>query len=264
MAPPASSKKRLGEKAYQQIRERIITLRLRPGEQIDEGTMEQLLSIGRTPIREALQRLAGERLIDSVPGRGFFVRSISIDDVKSLFEALTTMERIAVHLAAQRIGKDHLKRLTAASDRHKAAMASQDFFKVTLLNSEFHRAIYAATGNVFLQTALDGIMNQAERLGYLSYTKEAHPQDLEVFNQKAVADHEALIDCFATGDADRAEQIITAHCRRSFLRLCYYMEPKVYPLKRFLDNYLLAETTCGRPAADDGRSDPSQSLEVKR
>ena len=256
----ANSKQRLGEKAYQQIRERIVTVRLRPGEQIDEGALEQQLSIGRTPIREALQRLAGERLLDSVPGRGFFVRAISIDDVKSLFEALTTMERIAVHLAVGRIGKDQLRHLADVSDRHKAAMARQDFFKVTLLNSEFHRTIYAATHNVFLQTALDGIYHQAERLGFLTYTKEAHPHGMEVFNQKAVGDHEALIDCFSAGDAGRAVTVITAHCRRFFLRICYYMEPKVYPLETFLESSLLTETACTGTTVDDGRDDPSPTL----
>jgi DNA-binding GntR family transcriptional regulator len=242
MAPSASSKKRLGEKAYEQIRERIVTLRLRPGEQIDEGALEQQLSIGRTPIREALQRLAGERILDSVPGRGFFVRSISIDDVKSLFEALTTMECIAVHLAAQRIGKDEIRRMVAISDRHKAAMLRHDFLKVNLLNSEFHSSFHAATHNVFLQTALGGIYHQAERLAYLTYTKEAHPQGMEGFNQKAVEDHEALIECFSAGDPGCAVAVITAHCRRFFLRVCHYMEPKIYPLETFLDSDLIKET----------------------
>ena len=255
MPPRANSKQRLGEKAYQLIRERIVTVRLRPGEQIDEGALEQQLSIGRTPIREALQRLAGERLLDSVPGRGFFVRAISIDDVKSLFEALTTMERIAVHLAAKRISRDEIRRMAVISDRHKAAMLRQDFLKVNLLNSEFHNTFYAATRNVFLQTALGGIYHQAERLAYLTYTKEAHPQGMEVFNQKAVKDHEALIECFSAGDADRAVTVITAHCRRFFLRICYYMEPKVYPLETFLESSLLTETACIGNTADDGRGD---------
>lgn len=239
--PRTTSKQRLGAKAYQQIRERIVTLRLRPGEQVDEAGLEKQLSIGRTPIREALQRLVGERMLEAVPGRGFFVTSVSIDDVKSLFEALTTMERIAVHLAAKRIRKDEIRRMAEISERHKAAMARQDYSRVNVLNSELHRTFYAATRNSFLCAALDGIYNQAERIGYLSYTKEAHPQGMEVFNQKAIEDHEALIECFAGGDAARAVEVITAHCRRFFLRICYYMEPKVHPLETFLDENLLTE-----------------------
>ena len=198
MSARPTSKQRLGEKAYQQIRESIVTLRLRPGEQVDEATLEQRLSIGRTPIREAMQRLVGERLLDAVPGRGFFVTSVSIDDVKGLFEALTTMERISVHLAAQRIGKDEIRRLAAISERHKAAMARHDFLKVNQLNSEFHNTFHAATRNTFLQTALEGIYHQAERLAFLTYTKEAHPQGMDFFNQKAIEDHEALIDLLLT------------------------------------------------------------------
>lgn len=236
MPAKARSKKRLGEKAYQQINERIVTLKLRPGEQIDEVSLERDLSIGRTPIREALQRLAGEKLLDSVPGRGFFVRPISIDDIKELFEALTIFEREAVHLAANRIRKEQLKRLAEVCDRHKNALAKKNLLKLTMLNSEYHRLVYEATQNRFLQTALDGIQRQAERLAYLTYTSGFHPKNLDLFNEKAIRDHENLIESFASKDADRAVKIITAHCRRFFLRICYYLEPRVTPLETFLED----------------------------
>jgi DNA-binding GntR family transcriptional regulator len=232
------NKQRLGDKAYDLIRERIVTLQLLPGEQIDEAALEKGLSIGRTPIREALQRLTAEKLLESVPGRGFYVRAVSIDDVKSLFEALTTLERFAVHLAAQRIQKDQIKRLSDVSDRHKAAMARQDFLKVTVLNSEFHHLIHAATHNTFLQNALKSFHHQAERLAFLTYTKEAHPKGMEAFNQKAIQDHEMLVESFASGDAEKAVEVMTAHFLRFFLRVCHYMEPRVYRLESFLERDL--------------------------
>jgi DNA-binding GntR family transcriptional regulator len=233
-----NSKQRLGDKAYDLIRERIVTLQLLPGEQVDEALLEKGLSIGRTPIREALQRLTAEKLLDSVPGRGFYVRAVSIDDVKSLFEALTTMERFAVHLAAQRIQKAQIKRLSDLSDRHKAAMAKQDFLRVTALNSEFHHTIHEASHNTFIQNALKSFHHQAERLAYLTFTKEAHPEGMEVFNRKAIQDHEALIECFSRGDGEKAVEAITAHFLRFFLRICHYMEPRVYKLESFPDRDL--------------------------
>jgi DNA-binding GntR family transcriptional regulator len=238
MAQKSNLKQRLGDKAYDLIRERIVTLQLLPGEQIDEAALEKGLSIGRTPIREALQRLAAEKLLDSVPGRGFYVRAISIDDVKSLFEALTTLERFAVHLAAQRIHKEQIKRLSGVSDRHKAAMVRQDFLKVTILNSEFHHIIHESAHNTFLQNALKSFHHQAERLAYLTYTKEAHPKGMEDFNQKAIQDHETLIQCFVSGDGEMAVETITKHFLRFFLRICHYMEPRVYQLDSFLDRDL--------------------------
>jgi len=67
-----SNKLPLNERAYQKINERITTLELKPGSQVDERSLEELLSIGRTPIREALFRLTADGLVETVPKRGFF------------------------------------------------------------------------------------------------------------------------------------------------------------------------------------------------
>ncbi len=229
----APTRERLGDRAYALIRERIVTLKILPGQQIDEGHLGKILSIGRTPIREALQRLTAEKLLDSVPGRGFYVRSVSIDDVKGLFEVLTTLERFAVHLAAQRITPEEVRRLSEVSDRHKAAMSRKDFLKVTTLNSDFHRLIHEAAHNAFLLNALKGMYHQSERLAYLTYTKEAHPKGMEEFNRKAIEDHELLIRHLADADGERAVEVITSHFLRFFLRVCHYMEPRLDALEPF-------------------------------
>lgn len=223
----SNGKIKLSCKAYNEIRQLIVTLYLKPGEQIEEGFLEKKLSIGRTPIREALQRLAVEKLLDLVPGRGFFVRAISIDDVKSLFEAMTALEQIIVRLAAHRIQDNQIKELEGISEKHKEAVHSQDFLKVALLNKDFHRCFCAATGNTFLLAAMDGLNHQSERLAYLTYTKEAHPVGGDDYNSLAIRDHEQLIESFRKNDADTAVAIITEHCRRFFLRVCHYMEPRI-------------------------------------
>lgn len=223
----SSGKIKLSSKAYNEIRQLIVTLQLKPGEQIEEGFLEKKLSIGRTPIREALQRLAMEKLLDLIPGRGFFVRAISIDDVKYLFEAMTALEQIIVRLAAHRIDKKEIQELKDISQKLTEAVDNQDFLKVALLNKEFHRTFCLSTGNTFLLAAMDGLNHQSERLAYLTYTKEAHPVDCEDYNSLATRDHEILIECFRKHDADTAVEVITAHCRRFFLRVCYYMEPRL-------------------------------------
>jgi len=217
---------RLSDKAYELIRELIISMQLRPGEKVEESDLEQRLSIGRTPIREALQRLAVDGLLDQVAGRGLFVRSVSIDDVKSLFEAMTALEQVLVQLACQRIRPTEIDKLARLSRQHKEALAQKDYLQVTYLNIAFHRCYYGATGNSFLVTAMNNINHQSERLAYLTYTKEAYPDGMEDYNALAIDDHERLIECFRSGDAERATKIVTDHCRRFFIRVCHYMEPR--------------------------------------
>lgn len=236
MVAKSGSKLSLGEKAYELIREQIITLKLRPGEQIDESRLATLLAIGRTPIREALQRLARDKLLDSVPGRGFSVKSISIDNIKELFEALTILERVAVHLASQRISEKQIQQLSDLHSLHKEAMSKKEFRKVTVFNSKIHRTIYQAVCNDFLQTSLDSIYDQAERLTYLTFTEEADPQGMFGYNEKAVQEHEDLIQYFKTSNSDKAVELITAHSKQFFLRVCHYMEPRINPLETFVDS----------------------------
>ena len=132
-----SGKIKLSQKAYDSICQLIVTLELKPGEQIEEGYLEKELSIGRTPIREALQRLAVEKLLDLIPGRGFFVRSISIDDVKSLFEAMTALKQIIVRLAAFRIQESHINELQTISNDHKEATKNKILSKLQCLIKTF-------------------------------------------------------------------------------------------------------------------------------
>ena len=93
----------LSETAYGKIKDLIVSIQIGPGEQIDEAQMADTLSIGRTPIREALFRLAAEKLVEVVRGRGFFVRDITLRDTRDLFEAMLVMERSAVALASQNV-----------------------------------------------------------------------------------------------------------------------------------------------------------------
>jgi len=220
-------KLRLSDKAYSLIREMIVTLQLSPGKKIEEGFLEQRLSIGRTPVREALQRLAMEGLLAQTPGRGLIVRPVSIDDVKNIFEAMTALEQIVVQLATQRIRKEEIELLAQISRDHQKAMKKKDFLAVTMFNKAFHRGYCTATGNSFLIGALDSLSHQTERLAYLTHTREALPEGVEDYNTLAIQDHELLLECFIKADSERAVEIIAAHCRRFFLRVCHYMEPRV-------------------------------------
>src|SRR4030088_3327024 len=91
------------EEAYLQIRERIVSLDMPPGSVVNESRLRAELNIGRTPIREALQRLARENLVRSIPHRGTFVTDINITDLARITEVRVVLESHAARLAAARI-----------------------------------------------------------------------------------------------------------------------------------------------------------------
>ena len=92
----------LSEQAYEQIRQKIVTLALPPGTVIDEARLQAELGFGRTPIREALKRLELERLVSIIPRRGIFVPPISLTDLQHLYEVRINLECLAAELASQR------------------------------------------------------------------------------------------------------------------------------------------------------------------
>jgi DNA-binding GntR family transcriptional regulator len=99
------------DKAYQIIKEKIITLELPPGSAIHETALAEELQLGRTPIREALKLLQAEQLVTTVPRRGMFVSSISITDLQQIAEVRMQLEGLAARLAAQRATPEELMAL---------------------------------------------------------------------------------------------------------------------------------------------------------
>src|SRR3989442_5556240 len=92
------------EEAYLRIRDRIVCLDMPPGSVVEEGRLRDELEIGRTPIREALQRLAWENLVRSVPHRGTFVTDVNITDLARITEVRVVLEGHPPRLAAERSG----------------------------------------------------------------------------------------------------------------------------------------------------------------
>ena len=97
----------LSQQAYTQIKHRIVTLQLAPGSVVNEAQLLEELTFGRTPIREALQRLEREQLVTILPRRGIFVASIDFNDLQRLFEMRVPLEVLAVQLATQRGSSGH-------------------------------------------------------------------------------------------------------------------------------------------------------------
>lgn len=203
----------LSEVAYQRIKDMIITVRLRPGDQIDEVWLADELSIGRTPIRESLFRLAAEGLIQVRRGRGFLVRDVTLSDLKDLFEALLILERSAAALAARRIKPVQVSELQKINSEFEKAWEKKDFLQVTLQNSRFHRAVYDAADNAFLKSYLDSLQNQSQRLAYLCFSRQEATIDLESHAVHSIKDHERLITSLQKGDEAEAVHIVTEHIR---------------------------------------------------
>lgn len=217
----------LSEIAYHKIKELIVTLKLGPRDQVDEEWVAEELSIGRTPIREALFRLNAENLVEVVHGRGFFVQDITLSNLRDLFETMLILERSAVALAANRIQTDQIEDLQRINSDLRQAWLEQNFLHVTLLNSRFHRIIYKAMDNSFLFSYLDNLQNQSQRLAYMCFSKDLSSYDMQSHAKLSIKDHQSIIELFKQGNDIEAVKVISEHVKLFQRRVNHFMLPSL-------------------------------------
>ena len=203
LRPSAFEATSLADRAYHAIREMIVSLELRPGAVIDERALMDRLGIGRTPTREALRRLAQERLVEVYPRRGMFVTSVEIPDLASLAEVRSVLEGHVARLAAERATDDDRDALERLLDE-LGSRTDLDQRELMDLDERIHRQVYRSAHNPFLESTLEEYYVLALRIWYLALDRA---KELE----QAVLGHRELLEAIHDGDADRAEETMRGH-----------------------------------------------------
>lgn len=166
------------DKAYQKIKEKIVTTEMRPGAVIREADLMQDLRLGRTPIREALKRLQSESLVVASPRRGMFVADVTITDLTQIYEMRVELESLCARLAAQRITIEQVKEMKCLVEEFKKT-DQQDHERLLALDCHFHALLAKAANNRFLRDELEHLHNLSMRIWHLAlaFTK---PEDIDV------------------------------------------------------------------------------------
>jgi DNA-binding GntR family transcriptional regulator len=197
--------------AYERLREGILSLRLQPGAPIDEGALVRDLRMSRTPVREALIRLAAEGLVELLPNRGARVADIPLMSLPAFFEALALAQRATHHLAALRRTAADLARI---EDEHArfAGIARRDPAGIPAANRAFHAAIADAAHNAFLAQCYGELLDQGLRLSRFTviYDPPRGSTRRRHFDT-VVADHHALLLAIRRRDAGAAERLAARH-----------------------------------------------------
>jgi DNA-binding GntR family transcriptional regulator len=191
------------EEAYLRIRDRIVCLDMPPGSVVEEGRLRDELEIGRTPIREALQRLAWENLVRSVPHRGTFVTDVNITDLARITEVRVILEGHAARLAAERRGARDRDAIADLLERVDTVELTNQR-ELMQLDQEVHRQVYRSARNSFLEGTLERYFNLSLRLWFLVL-------DRGIRLREAVEEHRELLRAVLAGDGDRAEQCMRRH-----------------------------------------------------
>ena len=203
VAYPRRPARSQSEEAYLKIRDRIVCLDLAPGSVVNEGRLQAELAIGRTPIREALQRLAHEKLVHSVPHRGTFVTDVKITDLARITEVRVVLEAHAARLASERCTAADGAELSELLNALRSGRVKNQR-ELMNLDQQIHRTIYQVARNSFLESTLERYFNLSLRLWFLVL-------DHDVRLRAAVEEHAELLEAVIAHDADRAEAIMRRH-----------------------------------------------------
>ena len=193
------------DRAYLQIKEKIITVQMPPGSVIQETRLIEELGLGRTPIREALKQLQSENLVVVAPRRGMFVSDVAITDLQQIYEVRVELESLCARLAAQRITPEQLSELKSLMA--ECRRSDQDDKELVLsLDRRFHQLMAESAGNKFLRSEVEKFYNLSLRVWYLAINS-IQSQDVDVDA------HFEIAHAIETRDCDRSERRMREHIR---------------------------------------------------
>lgn len=194
------------QRVYDILRDEILELTLAPGSPIDEAQLAERFGLSRTPIREALVRLAGEGLVETLPNRSTMVSNIDALNLHTFFDALTLMYRVTTRLAAQYHQPADMAKIRALQDDFTRAVREQNALAMIASNRNFHAAISEVGRNPYYHALMTRLLDDGRRLLRLYYLS---------FNDRLpeeyVEEHERMIDAIARRDIEAADALARGH-----------------------------------------------------
>ena len=198
------SDKALHLQAYEKLKHHIFTLRFKPGEYLNEAQLSKILKIGRTPIHQALNRLALEGMVQVIPRKGLIVKGVSINDVMEIIEVRLVNEVCCARLAAIRREERDIEELTRILAEARDQNSILDVERQMMLDRDFHLALSGAAKNQVLADILTTLHDHSLRFWFISLRDQKH--------HAAVQDqHQTILDAIVAGDPDAASMAIQTH-----------------------------------------------------
>lgn len=208
LLPTAPERKRgLGAKlVYNVLRDEILDLSLAPGSPIDEVHLAERFAMSRTPIREALVRLASDGLVTTLPNRSTVVSNIDLLNLHPFFDAMTLMYRVTTRLAAQNYRQADIGLIRSRQAEFAQAVEAQDALGMIASNRDLHAAIAEAGRNPYYTALCCRLLDEGRRILRLYYSSF---QDR--LPDRIVAEHEEMIAAIEARDIEAADRLAQAH-----------------------------------------------------
>ncbi|MFB9857162.1 GntR family transcriptional regulator [Paenarthrobacter aurescens] len=216
--------------ALEKIRSRIIDLTMVPGSRIDEPLLLSDFGLGRTPAREAINRLVAEGFVNVLPNRGgTFVRKLDLEEIGQVVVAHQLAENVLGQLLNLN-DDDMVADLVRIENRYEEAVKNLDYLQITALNEDFHLRIHRSMGNTFFFEFAQSTHRHVRRLNVHLYQLEAaEPQARDEQFKKNIHEHEMIIEAVRAKDRGKLAILLPEHARGTQDRLVRILQSKSVP-----------------------------------
>lgn len=213
----------LSDQAYHQIKGDIVTCLLQPGQQVAQRQLVERYGLGTTPVREALQRLEQEGLVQPIPRFGYLIQPVTLSDVREIYELRAVLEAAAVHLAAQRGTAEQLAQIARDATFTYVYRDRHSYSAFLARNAQFHLSLAELAGNGRLAEQIGRLLDEMTRIFHLGL-------DLRDSAGEMRQEHLALAEALCRRDADRAELEVRTQIARSKGRVLEALTAPAGPL----------------------------------
>jgi DNA-binding GntR family transcriptional regulator len=193
---------------YRELRELITYGKLNPGEKIVESNLIKQFNISRTPVREAIRMLQARGFVEATHNKGTYVKKISVKELENIYDALSALEGFAVHIATQNMTRKQIEMLEKSNNKLRRLNSSAERKKYVEKNLEFHSLFSQFCGNDFLGDLIQETRNRVYRYRIGGIAMEGHIHEF-------ISDHEGIIESIKRGDAQKSEEKMRQHIRRT-------------------------------------------------
>jgi DNA-binding GntR family transcriptional regulator len=215
-----ASPARESDRIEAELRQLILTLELEPGLAISEASLMKEYGWGRTPLREAIQRLAEQSLLQIIPHQGVVVTALSVFDFAEMMDAMSMVIGPAAALACKRLTEAELEHLGAVVEASKRATEDEDFVKISQLDFKFHRVLADATGNRHLSRYLLHLHQVATRFNFAAWKRDRNASP-------SIEEHAQILELMRQRDVEGAKSAMRAHIENARMRIVGTIEDSV-------------------------------------
>lgn len=205
---PVKENRKLVDEVYRVLREAIITRKLKPRTKLKEKEISLQLKVSRTPVREALQKLAEEGLVIGYPHRSIMVGTLSEKGAIEIYELREVLEGLAARLAAKKTNEEQLHRLEQILIESEEYIKRGDIDLYAETNRNFHREILVVAGNDRLEKIVKITKDQMDALMSVTVRFPGKPQ-------RSLMEHRAILNAFHEKNSAKAEKLMKTHIRKA-------------------------------------------------